>query len=250
MDLNLYFAKNKKIALGFSGGVDSSYLLYAAHLTGVDIKPYFVKTVFGTRSDITDAERIADYVGCGMEVIEVDIMSHPKVTANDSQRCYHCKKVIFSAIIDRAKLEGYTTVIDGTNASDDSSDRPGMKALSELGVDSPLRICGITKSEIRKLSKEAGLFTHDKPSCSCLATRIITGQPLTEETLSVVDAAESAMIEMGFTRDMRVRLSGSRALIELPESQMTLAINKRENILEILGKNIKEIHLNLKPRRV
>ena len=116
-------------------------------------------------------------------MLRADVLSDPVVVSNPSDRCYYCKKVIFNMIMEAAAKDGYTVLLDGTNASDDAGDRPGMKALRELQVKSPLRECGLVKSEIRRLSKEAGLFTWDKPSYACLATRIPTGCTITAEKL-------------------------------------------------------------------
>ena len=118
-----------------------------------------------------------------MEVLPIDVLCHEKVTANPPDRCYHCKQQIFGKILEKAKADGFSLVLDGTNASDDAADRPGMRALAELKVRSPLRECGLTKAVIREKSMEAGLFTWDKPAYACLATRIPTGEVITAEKL-------------------------------------------------------------------
>ena len=112
-----------------------------------------------------------------MTVVEADILAVPEAAANGPQRCYHCKTALFSQLRQAAREDGYTVLLDGTNASDDAGDRPGMRALRELEVRSPLRECGLTKEEVRRRSREAGLFTWDKPAYACLATRIPTGTP-------------------------------------------------------------------------
>ena len=210
MNLQDFFTEHNKVALGFSGGVDSSYLLYAAKKYGAEGQPYFVKTAFQPAFELEDAKALAAEVGAKMHVIHLDIFTHPTVIANNAMRCYHCKQQIFGAIVAQAKADGYTVLIDGTNASDDADDRPGMRALRELHVLSPLRMCGITKSEVRKLSKEAGLFTWNKPSYACLATRIPTDTAITQEALTKTEQAEAIMAEFGFS-DFRVRLVGTGA---------------------------------------
>ena len=177
--LQAFFTNNPKIALAFSGGVDSAYLLYAAKTFGADVKAYYVKTPFQPEFEYEDALRLAEQLGADMVTIHLDVLSDSAITENPKNRCYFCKKRIFTAILKQAKVDGYSLIIDGTNASDDASDRPGMVALQELSVRSPLRECCLTKEEIRRLSKEAGLFTHDKPAYACLATRIPTGTAIT-----------------------------------------------------------------------
>ena len=134
------------------------------------------------------------------------------------------------AIMRRAAKDGYDLIVDGTNASDDLSDRPGVKALMELGIRSPLLEAGLTKDEIRRLSKEAGLFTWDKPAYACLATRILTGEELTFKKLKSVEACEAFMMDMGF-RDFRVRVRGKDALIQIKEKDFELYKENEEQIM-------------------
>ncbi|NLB39450.1 MAG: TIGR00268 family protein, partial [Clostridiales bacterium] len=179
MTLQEFFKDNPRAALGFSGGVDSSYLLWAGRHYGADIRPYFVKTAFQPAFELADAKRLASDVGAEITVIEADILTNPLVCGNAADRCYHCKSTIFGTLASRALQDGYTLLLDGTNASDDANDRPGMRALKELHVRSPLREAGMTKQEVRQLSREAGLFTWDKPAYACLATRVPTDTVIT-----------------------------------------------------------------------
>lgn len=169
MTLLAFFKENPRAALGFSGGVDSSYLLYAGVQAGADIHPYYIKTAFQPQFELDDAERLCAQLGVPLTVLELDVLKNEAVTANPPDRCYHCKTALFGALSVQALADGYTLLLDGTNASDDAGDRPGMRALKELHVCSPLRECGLTKAEIRRLSREAGLFTWDKPAYACLA---------------------------------------------------------------------------------
>ena len=164
MTLSDFFEQHPKAALGFSGGVDSAYLLYAAKKYGADVRAYFVKSQFQPAFELEDARRLARQLNADMRIISCDILSNETVAANPENRCYYCKQSIFGLLKQAAAEDGYTCIIDGTNASDQSGDRPGMRALSEMEVLSPLRLCGLTKAEIRERSKEAGLFTWDKPS--------------------------------------------------------------------------------------
>ena len=247
MDLNQFFAQNPKAALAFSGGVDSAYLLYAARQAGANVTAYYVRTPFQPQFEYDDAVKLAQELKMPMRTIGMDVLEDPNVVANPANRCYYCKRRIFTAILEAARADGYSLILDGTNASDDASDRPGMVALRELEVRSPLRECGLTKPEIRRLSKEAGLFTHDKPAYACLATRIPTGVPITAEALQRTEAAEEYLKNLGFT-DFRIRLMGSAARIQLPESQISLLLQHRQEILTNLKQSYSAVLLDLEVR--
>ena len=247
MTLQRFFKEYPSTAFGFSGGVDSSYLLYAGRHYGADIHAYFVKTAFQPAFELDDACRIAEQVGAKMTVIPLDILAHDAVVANAANRCYHCKQAIFSAIAKQAESDGYSVIIDGSNASDNAGDRPGMRALNELSVRSPLRESGITKSEVRRLSKDAGLFTHDKPAYACLATRIPTDVPITADMLSRVEKAEDALFSLGFS-DFRVRVLSNTAKLQLSPDQMAMALDKREVILNALAPYFPSVLLDLEGR--
>ena len=137
-----FFEEQPAVALAFSGGVDSSYLLYAARRAGCRVQPYYVKTRFQPEFEFADAKRLCAELGAEMRVIHADILAVDEVRANPANRCYFCKRAIFSRILSAAQADGFSLVIDGTNASDDASDRPGMRALREMQVRSPLRECG------------------------------------------------------------------------------------------------------------
>lgn len=247
MELKRFFENNRKVAIAFSGGVDSAYLLYAAVKYGADVKAYYVKTVFQPQFEWEDAVRLAEQLGVQMGVLPVDILCSNTVAANPPDRCYHCKKAIFSAILAAAKEDGFSLLLDGTNASDDSADRPGMRALEELSVRSPLRECGLTKEEIRRRSKEAGLFTHDKPAYACLATRIPTGEPITAEKLHTTEAAESWLTSLGL-RDFRVRMHKDGAKLQVTAADLDTVIRNREIIITELKKYYNSVVLDLEVR--
>lgn len=247
MELKEFFEENRKIALGFSGGVDSSYLLYAATKYGADVKAYYVKTQFQPAFELADAKRLAEDIGVAITILDYDVLQHEEICANPPNRCYYCKKRIFGLIREKALEDGYTTIIDGTNASDDPNDRPGMKALFEFGVLSPLRECGLTKQDIRLLSKEAGLFTWNKASYSCLATRITQEDKITEERLERVEKAESILFKMGFT-DFRVRMHGKEARIQFKEEEMERAFAMRREIYDSLKDGFENIGMDLQGR--
>ena len=247
MTLEAFFRETPKAALAFSGGVDSAYLLYAAMRWGTDVRAYYVQSAFQPQFERRDAERLAAELGASMRVLTADVLSAPQVAANPPDRCYYCKRVIFETIAKAAAEDGYSVLLDGTNASDDAGDRPGMRALRELAVRSPLRECGLAKGEIRRLSKEAGLFTWDKPAYACLATRIPTGGAITEEALRKTEAAEDFLFSLGLT-DFRVRLLRGCARIQVPEAQIPRMLEKRREILDALGKLYSGVLLDLEVR--
>jgi len=248
MDLKQFFKENPKVALGFSGGTDSAYLLYAALQHGAEVRAYYVKSAFQPQFELEDAYRLAKELNADMKVINLDVLSDETIRANPADRCYYCKQRIFSALLEEAKKDGFTTIIDGTNASDDAGDRPGMRALKELKVLSPLRLCGITKAEVRALSKEANLFTADKPSYACLATRIPTGVAIDAETLNSVEQAEDALRAMGFC-DLRVRVFHGAARLQLPESGIEKALSVYPLIQNELSRYFSGVLLDLQPRK-
>lgn len=212
MDLKEFFRQHPKAAIAFSGGVDSSYLLYAALQCGADGPAPITSRARSSRSlSWMDAQRLARDIHAPMTVLRADVLRDETVTANPANRCYYCKKVVFSSIAQAALADGYTVLLDGTNASDDAGDRPGMRALQELQVLSPLRLCGLTKPEIRRLSKEARLFTWDKPAYACLATRIPTGEKITAEKLSATESAEGELFAIGLHRLPRALVRGRGA---------------------------------------
>lgn len=245
--LDDFFIENSKLALAFSGGVDSAYLLYAAIEHGAEVKAYYVKSAFQPKFEFDDAMRLAKELGADMQVLYVDVLADSTIADNPDNRCYYCKKMIFTTIAQAAEKDGYKILIDGTNASDDAGDRPGMKALKELSVRSPLRECGLTKDDIRQLSKEAELFTWDKPAYACLATRIPAGDKITEEKLEKTEMAEAYLSSLGF-RDFRVRMFGNAARVQVGEEQLRLVLDKRCEIADEFKKYYEAVLLDLEVR--
>ena len=248
MELNDFFKENPRAALAFSGGTDSAYLLYMALKCGAQVRPYYVKTPFQPRFELDDALRLARELGTELTVIEYDILDDGLIAANPDDRCYHCKKKLFGLLLrERAANAGFPLIIDGTNASDEAGERPGMRALCELGVRSPLRECGLTKTEIRARSRTAGLFTWDKPAYACLATRVPAGRRIDRELLQRVEAAERELFALGFT-DFRVRVFHVAARIQLSPEQMAEALKRREDILARLKKYFDIVLLDMETR--
>lgn len=247
MVLKEFFQKHPKAALGFSGGVDSAFLLYAGKKYGADIRPYFIKTAFQPEFELQDALRLTKELGTELTVIACDILSETQVAGNPPDRCYYCKSILFGTLKRQAVKDGYEVLLDGTNASDEASDRPGMRAVQELKVLSPLRECGLSKTEIRRLSREAGLFTWEKPSYACLATRVPSGELITKELLEKIEKGEAALTELGFS-DFRIRLYHKAARIQLPEQQLALFLQKREAVLRKLEPYFDAVMLDLRVR--
>lgn len=247
MTIQEFFEQNKKAAIAFSGGVDSAYLLYAAVKYADQVKAYYVKSEFQPQFELDDAVRLANKLEADMKVLTLNVLSVPCVSANPSNRCYYCKKAVFGVVTAAAEEDGFTVLLDGTNASDDAGDRPGMRALAELSVLSPLRECGLTKAQIRQLSKEAGLFTWNKPAYACLATRIPTGEVITADKLAATERAEDFLFSLGFT-DFRVRSQEGHARLQLPEAQLGLLLEHRRDILAKLKGYYKTVSLDLEVR--
>ena len=235
MTLQAFFKENPKAAIAFSGGVDSAYLLYAAKQAGADVTAYYVKTPFQPQFEYDDAVALAAQLQVKMTVLSLDVLAEPQIAANPGNRCYFCKKKLFTAIAEQAKQDGYPVILDGTNASDDPTDRPGMQALQELEVLSPLRLCGLTKNVIRRSSREAGLFTHDKPAYACLATRIPAGMPITPELLEKTERCEGFLMGLGF-RDFRIRIIPEGAKLQIKKEQFPLLEQNRQEIFDRLTK--------------
>lgn len=247
MDLSNFFKEIPKAAIAFSGGADSAYLLYAAKAAGADVRAYYVKSAFQPQFELEDAKRLCGELDVDLNILTADVLANRTVRENPADRCYHCKKMIFTTIAEAAAADGYRFLLDGTNASDEEGDRPGMRALRELSVRSPLRECGLTKDKIRRLSREAGLFTWEKPAYACLATRISAGEEITAEKLKNTEAAEDFLFSLGFV-DFRVRCFGGAARLQFPATQLAMALERREEIVGELKKNYRAVLLDMEAR--
>lgn len=247
MELSEFFTQHPRVALAFSGGVDSAYLLYAAVKSGAQVQAYYVKTAFQPQFEYEDALRLAEQLGAPLTTLRLAVLEDADMTANPANRCYYCKRRIFTAITSAARRDGFQILLDGTNASDQVSDRPGMKALQELSVLSPLRLCGLTKDEIRRRSRQAGLFTWNKPAYACLATRIPTGTAITQTDLEKTERCEAFLMKLGFS-GFRVRLMDGCGRLEMPEDQLPALLTQREAVVRELKKDYKKVLLDLEAR--
>ncbi len=232
MTLAEFFTEHKNVGIALSGGVDSIYLMYATTSCGASVRAYFVKTEFQPESELRDAQTAAEELSVPLRIIDFSVFEEQNIVKNGVDRCYFCKRAMMERIVASAREDGCVVICDGTSASDDISDRPGFCALRELSVVSPLRICGIPKEEIRENARIAGLSVWDKPSYSCLATRIKSGELITEQKLSRVNEAEKYLFSLGFS-NFRVRLSEQEATLELSKKD-TLRFFKNQKKIGIM----------------
>jgi uncharacterized protein len=225
------------ICIAFSGGVDSSLLLKIACDIGKTNHRQVLAITFETKlhphGDLAQAQAIALGFGAVHKTIEVDEFSDPEIMYNPEDRCYRCKNLLFRTLISEANLAGYEFLVDGTNYDDRNAYRPGMKALKELGIHSPLLELEITKAQIRSLAADLGIPSSDKPSAPCLATRLPYGTKLDFDILERIDQGEQYIKTFGFY-NVRLRLHEDILRIEIDKRDFTKLIEQQENILSKL----------------
>lgn len=222
-----------RVALAFSGGVDSTYLLSVAleALGRENVLPLLVQAQLHSRREGNEAREYAANMGADLCILPMDIDEVPGLRDNPPDRCYICKRALFERMGKEARARGFEALLDGTNADDVGDYRPGMRALAELGILSPLKELGFTKAEIRRLSAARGLPTAEKPALACLATRIPFGTPLDEKTMARIDEAETRLMALGFPK-VRVRAHGNVARIEVPKERIVDAAERAPEIAE------------------
>ena len=237
-------AAGNRFALAYSGGLDSRFLAHAAQRFGFEPVLLHIVGPHIPPEETDYARHWAASRELAYEELPADPLDLALVASGDRRRCYACKRNLFSLLKARTDLP----LCDGTNASDAGQYRPGIRAVEELGILSPLASAGLTKADIRRLSREAGLFTWDKPSYACLATRIPTGCEITAEKLQKTEKAEDFLFSLGFS-DFRVRMMpNGAARLQLPENQLPLLMEKREEILDELKKSYPAVLLDLEVR--
>jgi len=238
---NEKFEKLKEILTGmgsvvvaYSGGTDSTLLLKVAHdILGDKVIALTAVSASLPAADRAEAEEIARQIGARHILVESDETSDPEYLANTPNRCFFCKKETFGRLTAYAKEHGYQALVDGTNADDTGDYRPGRKAASEYNVRSPLLEAGLTKAEIRQLSRELGLPNWDKPAAACLSSRIPYGTKITVETLLQVERAEAMLHALGL-RQLRVRHHGQIARIEAEPEDFPRLLDHRDEIVTAL----------------
>ncbi len=234
--LDIILKDLESYAVAFSGGVDSSLLLYRAHrVKKKGIIALTIRTPYIPAREIEESVVFAKKYGIRHEIIDLEFPD--TVRNNTEQRCYFCKKTIFTELLNYAQENNFRHVIDGSNADDSGEFRPGLKALTEMGIRSPLMEAGLTKSEIRELSKTEGLDLWDKPAMACLLTRIPYNTVVTVEMLRMIEKAEEILFEMGYP-GTRVRIHGDLARIECLPGYLEKIIRSpaREQIITNLKK--------------
>jgi len=215
------------VAVAFSSGVDSTFLLKTAHdLLGDRTLAVTVQSCLSPQRELDEAVQFTKENGIEHVVVDFDVFDIVGFTQNSANRCYLCKTALFSRIRRIAEERRIPHVVEGSNADDSGDYRPGLLAIAELGILSPLRETGLTKQEIRQLSCELGLPTWNKPSLACLASRIPYGEEITQERLAMIDKAEQYLLDVGF-HQMRVRFHGNLARIETDEEGFQRLLNKK-----------------------
>jgi len=222
----------KQVMIAFSGGVDSTYLAAVAyqvlgkHAVAVTLHPEYVPA-----REIDEAKKLASQIGIQHKVITLSALKNGKIAVNPKERCFFCKMDLFTSLTNMAKTLNIHYIIDGSNADDMQEFRPGIKALNRLGIISPLKEAGLTKEEVRFLSKRIHLPTWNKASFSCLATRIPYGQNITERKLKQLEQAEDFLFQLGF-KQFRVRHHDTIARIEILSEEFMKMITDHQAIVD------------------
>jgi pyridinium-3,5-biscarboxylic acid mononucleotide sulfurtransferase len=226
----------QKVCVAFSAGVDSSFLLDIASKTlpGNVIAMMAIGSMVPER-DLAEAKEFCESRSIPLKQFEAGELDVPQFLYNEPDRCYHCKKNIFTQIQQLAAAEGYKVVVEGSNADDIGDYRPGMRALSELGILSPMLMVGLTKAEIRSVAKQNGVSTWNKPAGACLATRVPFGETISKTLLKTIEEAEYQLADAGIPGG-RVRVHGAVARLEIPWTLLDVFMTKRLEMVEAMKK--------------
>ena len=228
--LKSYLRELGRVAVAYSGGVDSTFLLKVAHdVLGDNVLALTAASKFIPRRELDETIKFCAENKIRQIIFEADVLNIAGVKENPVDRCYLCKRELFKNFLRLAEENKFSIVVEGSNMDDTSDYRPGMKALAELQIKSPLQVAELYKSEIRALSREMNLPTWSKPSMACLASRFVYGETLTEKNLSMVEAAEEFLLQAGF-KQFRVRVHGKIARIEILPEEFDRLLKIREEV--------------------
>lgn len=243
VDLNRAFKKERQLErvlsgfetalVAFSGGVDSAYLLNEA-LKVIGREKVLAVTVSSALiqpEEIEEASALARKMQAKHLVLDLNLLENEKISDNPPERCYYCKKTIYTKLLEVASVREYGKVLDGSNADDLTDHRPGIRALEELGIPSPLLETSLGKSEIRLLAEQAGLPVWGKPAAACLASRFPYGDKITGQKLKQVAEAESFLRQLGVKQDLRVRCHGDLARIEVNKTDLDGLLTQRDSVV-------------------
>lgn len=233
-NLKEYLNSLESVAVAFSGGVDSTFLLKVAHDTlGDNAVAVTARSCSFPERELNEAIVFCKSEGIKHYIVDSEELDIEGFSENPPNRCYLCKKELFEKIIKLAQKENLKNIVEGSNLDDNGDYRPGLQAVSELGIKSPLRVAELNKEEIRSLSKELGLPTWNKQSFACLSSRFVYGETISRDKLSMVDKAEQLLLDLGF-HQVRVRIHNSVARIEIEPAEFGKLIENRLEISEKL----------------